>query len=95
MAEHLTAVTGAAFTSADLAIVFSIGNSTGFVTMITGGFLNQKFGPKWVILTGGVLFGAGFIICGFAQSVGTLILGYGIFSGWLWDLPMDVRSVTL
>ena len=81
MAEHLTAVTGAAFTSADLAIVFSIGNSTGFVTMITGGFLNQKFGPKWVILTGGVLFGAGFIICGFAQSVGTLILGYGIFSG--------------
>ena len=81
MAEHLTAVTGAVFTSADLAIVFSIGNSTGFVTMITGGFLNQKFGPKWVILTGGVLFGAGFIICGFAQSVGTLILGYGIFSG--------------
>lgn len=81
MAEYLTQHTGVALSAADLSVVFSVGNSTGFITMIGGGFLNQKIGPKWVIFTGGVLFGLGFVICGLSNSITMLIVGYGLFSG--------------
>ena len=81
MAARLSDLTGTALTAADLAIVFSVGNSSGFITMIGGGFLNQKIGPRWVVFLGSVLFGLGFVICGLADSVGMLILGYGGVSG--------------
>ena len=81
MAAHLSEIKGTTITAGDLAIVFSIGNGLGFITMIGGGFLNQKLGPKWVIFIGGVLFGLGFVICGMASSIGMLIVGYGLFSG--------------
>lgn len=81
MAAHLTEILGKELTAADLAIVFSIGNSFGFVTMIGGGFLNQKLGVRRVVFLGGVLFGVGFVICGLAQSVSGLIIGYGVVSG--------------
>lgn len=81
MAAHLSEVLGKELTAANLAIVFSIGNSTGFITMIGGGFLNQKLGPRWVVFLGGVLFGLGFLICGFSSSVAGLIIGYGVVSG--------------
>lgn len=81
MAAHLSQIAGRELTAADLAIVFSVGNATGFITMIGGGFLNQKIGPRWVIFIGGVLFGAGFVICGFAEGVTMLIVGFGLFSG--------------
>ena len=81
MAEYIAQTTGITLTAADLSIVFSVGNSTGFITMIGGGFLNQKIGPRWVIFTGGVLFGLGFVICGLSNSIGMLVVGYGLFSG--------------
>lgn len=81
MASHLSELLGKELTAADLSIVFSMGNATGFVTMIGGGFLSQKIGPKWVIFIGGVLFGAGFVVCGIATSVGMLMIGYGLLSG--------------
>jgi|GEM_PF-1739117 MFS family permease len=49
--------------------------------MISGGFFNDKFGPKAVIFTGGLMFGLGLIASGFVHSVGMLILTYGIMSG--------------
>ncbi len=81
MAEHLSGILGRTLTAADLAIVFSIGNGDGFITLIAGGFINEKLGTKWVIFAGGVLFGLGFVVCGLAQNVAMLILGYGILSG--------------
>ncbi|MCD8097096.1 MAG: OFA family MFS transporter [Lachnospiraceae bacterium] len=81
MAEYLSAYTGNTITTGDLAIVYTVANSVGPITMISGGFFNDKFGPKKVILTGGLLFGAGMILSGFAHSVGNLILTYGIVSG--------------
>ena len=81
LAEKLTALLGRPLTAADLAIVFTVANSVGPVTMISGGFINDKFGPRRVILTGGVMFGIGMILCGFAKSVGGLILGYGLVLG--------------
>lgn len=81
MAAHLSEILGKELTAADLSVVFSVGNGLGFITMIGGGFLNQKIGPKWVIFAGGVLFGFGFVICGFASDISMLVIGYGLFSG--------------
>lgn len=82
MAEHLNAILdGSAINAGDLAIVFTVANSIGPVTLISGGFINDKFGPKWVIFAGGLLFGAGMIVAGFAGSIGMLIIGYGMGCG--------------
>ena len=66
---------------ASLAIVFTIANAVGPITMISGGFINDKLGPKGILLVGGLLFGAGMICSGFAKSVGMLIVTYGLGVG--------------
>ena len=81
MAGDLSAATGTTLTIGDLAIVYTIANSVGPITMITGGWFNDKFGPRKVILIGGLMFGAGMILSGFATSVGFLIVTYGIVFG--------------
>lgn len=81
MAEFLSAHTGLALTTGDLAIVYTIANSVGPITMISGGWFNDKFGPKKVILVGGIMVGAGMILSGFATSVSMLIVTYGLIFG--------------
>lgn len=82
MAEYLSGVLGGtALNAGNLAIVFIVANSIGPVTLISGGFINDKFGPKGVIFAGGLLFGAGMIGTGYANSVGMLIVGYGMGCG--------------
>jgi MFS family permease len=79
MAEYLSSVIGQQISG--LAVVFTVANSIGPVTMISGGFINDKLGPRWVILTGGVLFGWGMFFSGFASSVGVLIVTFGLGCG--------------
>ncbi len=81
MAEHLSAITGTALTAGDLAVVFSIGNSVGPITMISGGKINDKFGPKAIIIVGGIMFGGGMFLSGFATNIGQLIFTYGLLTG--------------
>ncbi|MHC1681815.1 MAG: OFA family MFS transporter [Clostridiaceae bacterium] len=81
MAKYLSQVTGATLTAGALAIVFTVTNSVGPITMITGGRINDTFGPKKVILVGGLLFGGGMILSGFANSLSMLVLAYGIVTG--------------
>ncbi|MEK4663610.1 OFA family MFS transporter [Priestia sp. FSL H7-0729] len=81
MAEYLSGITGRLLTPGDLAIAFTICNSVGPITMISGGWINDRFGPKKVILIGGLLFGGGMILSGFATSVGFLVFAYGIVLG--------------
>ena len=79
MAAYLSSVTGSEV--AGLAIIFTIANAVGPITMISGGFINDKIGPKWVIFIGGILFGLGMIVSGFAKSIGMLLLTYGLGVG--------------
>jgi MFS family permease len=81
MAAYLSGLTGLSLTPGDLAIAFTITNSVGPITMISGGWINDRFGPKRVILVGGLLFGGGMILSGFATSVSFLVLTYGIVLG--------------
>lgn len=79
MAEYLSGLTGQEIAS--LAIVFTVCNSVGPITMIAGGFINDKLGPKLVLIIGGLLFGAGMIGSGFVKSVAMLIVSYGLGVG--------------
>jgi MFS family permease len=81
MADYFNSTIGGNITPGDLAIVYTIANSVGPITMISGGWFNDKFGPKKVILVGGIMWGLGMFLSGFATSVGYLIATYGIIGG--------------
>lgn len=67
--------------NANLSSVFSTANAVSFITMIIGGLLNDKYGPRWVMFAGGIMFGVGMFTSGLAQSVAHLVLSYGICLG--------------
>lgn len=81
LAEKLAASGGVTLTAANLAIVFTVANSVGPVTMISGGSMNERLGPGRVVLFGGLLFGAGLLGCGFAGSIPMLVVCYGLGCG--------------
>ncbi len=79
MASYLSEISGKEIAS--LAIVFTVANAVGPVTMISGGFINDRIGPKWVLVVAGILFGAGMIGSGFARSLPMLMVTYGLGVG--------------
>lgn len=81
MAGYLNSLNGTALSAGDLAIVFTVANSVGPITLISGGFFNDRMGPRWVIFLGGIMFGGGMLLCGMATSVSMLVLGFGLGCG--------------
>ncbi len=81
MAEYLSQLNNIHLTPANLSIVFVVANSIGPITMISGGKINDTFGPKLVILVGGLMFGGGMFLSGYATHLDHLILSYGILTG--------------
>ena len=79
MAERLSELAGAPVTG--LAIVFTIANAVGPITMIGGGAVTCRLGPRAVVLAGGCLFAAGMVASGFAASKEMLMLTYGLGVG--------------
>lgn len=79
MAERLSALAG--HEVGGLAIVFTIANAVGPITMIGGGAVNDRLGPRKVVLAGGALFAAGMVLSGFATSKEMLMLTYGLGVG--------------
>lgn len=79
MAEYLSQCTGREITS--LAVIYSTANAIAPVTLITGGYFNDRIGTKGVLIAGAFVFGSGMIASGFAQSVGTLMITYGLGIG--------------
>ncbi|BCN30079.1 L-lactate MFS transporter [Anaeromicropila herbilytica] len=75
MAAHLKVDPGS------LAIIFTITNAVGPITMITGGRINDKFGPRWVIFVGGIIYAAGFLISSVSNTMTMLGIGYGLGCG--------------
>ena len=79
MAEYLQQFTASDIP--DLAVVFTVANAVGPFTMISGGRINDKLGPRWVLVVGGILLGGGMIGCGMARSFTALLLSYGLGVG--------------
>lgn len=63
------------------ALTFTIANAVGPITMIAGGKLQDKYGPRWVIFAGALLFGMGMIASGFAHELYMIYITYGLMVG--------------
>ena len=70
--DKLFAGSGDPYATACLAFAFS---------MILGGKMQDKVGPKMTAMLGGLLVGAGFIVCSMTSSYWGWIFGFGILSG--------------
>lgn len=81
MAEHFNTVNGSVMTAADLAYIFSFTTGVEFITSIAGGYFGKKIGADWVIRIGVLVFGLGFVVCGFASSPAFLAVGFGLMCG--------------
>lgn len=79
MAEYLSECTGREITS--LAVIYSVANAIAPVTLISGGYFNDKIGTKGVLIAGALVFSLGMITSGFATSVGMLMVTYGLGLG--------------
>jgi len=51
------------------------------VAMILGGKMQDKLGPRLTAMLGGLLVGAGFILCAQTSNYWGWILGFGVFAG--------------
>ena len=82
LAARLSGLLGTTLTAADLAIVFTVANSIGPITMISGGYITDKLGgPRAVILIGGSMFGVGMLLTGLATTLTQVIITYGLLVG--------------
>ena len=81
LAARLSAITGTALTPGDLASAFALANAVGPIPMILGGAVTDRWGPRPVIMTGGLLMGAGLVLSGLATSIPMLLVSYGLLFG--------------
>lgn len=72
---------GTQISASDLAPVFGLASGLTPFMMLAGGFVNDRFGPKWVIGAGGAALGAGYLLTAVAGSTFELYCTYGIFIG--------------
>ena len=79
LAQHLSSITGKEISN--LAIVFTIANAVGPITMISGGYVNDRLGPKRVLFLGSAFFGGGLFLTGFAQNLPLVIITYSLGVG--------------
>jgi MFS transporter, OFA family, oxalate/formate antiporter len=61
--------------------VFTIAVVVFALTFIIAGRLQDKFGPLWVSLTGGVLVSLGFFLCSYTHSLNYLYVCFGVIGG--------------
>jgi OFA family oxalate/formate antiporter-like MFS transporter len=66
---------------AETSNVFTIAVVVFALTFIAAGRLQDKFGPFWVSLTGGVLVSLGFFLCAFTHSLTYLYVCFGVIGG--------------
>ncbi|MDQ2716808.1 MAG: OFA family MFS transporter [Chloroflexota bacterium] len=62
-------------------LTFSIVLAALGITAAFGGYFQNRFGPRVVASVGGILYGIGFILAGFAPNLLTLYLTYGVLAG--------------
>src|ERR1700733_2331667 len=66
---------------AQTSTVFTIVVVVFAVSFVAAGRLQDRFGPFWIAITGGVLVSAGFFLCGFTTSLHYLFFCYGVLGG--------------
>lgn len=82
LAERLTSLGAGSFSASDLGIVFTVYNFPGPVSMIAGGWLNRRFPVRRLIQAGSVLYIVGLLLCSWARTLGSLVVGFGLLVGF-------------
>ena len=65
----------------DASLPFAVSTAVFAVMMVFAGRMQDKFGPRWVAASGGIMFGLGLALSSFAQSPWLMVLTFGVFSG--------------
>src|SRR5713226_2570962 len=66
---------------ADTSTIFTIAVVVFALSFIAAGRLQDKFGPFWVSVTGGVLVSVGFFLSAYTTSLNYLIFSFGVLGG--------------
>jgi len=69
------------WTTSDANLAFTLSLSLVPVAMIVAGKIQDRKGPKFVILIGGLIFAIGIVAAGFTQSLAQLYWTYGVLGG--------------
>jgi OFA family oxalate/formate antiporter-like MFS transporter len=64
-----------------LVMPFVIGLVTFAIVMVIAGKLQDKIGPKYVAMMGGIILGVGTLASAYAKDIYTLTLTYGVIAG--------------
>lgn len=81
LAQKISLATSTNLTAADISPVFGVATGVTPFLMLAGGYINDKFGPRFVISAGGLFIGAGYLLCAVCESVSMLYLAYGLLVG--------------
>jgi MFS transporter, OFA family, oxalate/formate antiporter len=63
------------------ALPFAIATAAFGITMVFAGRMQDKFGPRWVAASGGVMFGLGLALSSLAQSPWIMTMTFGVLGG--------------
>ena len=66
---------------AQTSAVFGIAVVVFALTFIFAGRLQDKFGPFWISLTGGILVSLGFFLCSYTHTLTWLYVCFGVVGG--------------
>lgn len=66
------------WTNTDAALPFTVSAAVFAVTMIFAGRAQDKYGPRMITILGGIMLGAGLIASGFATTLTTMVLTFGV-----------------
>lgn len=66
---------------ADRALPYSIACLVFALVMVPAGRAQDRFGPRWVALTGGIAVGLGMVLASFFTSVAGFVVGFGVLAG--------------
>jgi OFA family oxalate/formate antiporter-like MFS transporter len=70
------------WTTAQVSLAFTINLSIVPIAMIIAGRIQDRIGPKYVSMAGGLIFGAGLILTGEIKSLMSLYVTYGLLGGF-------------
>ena len=69
------------WTRSQTSTTFTIAVTVFALSFILAGRLQDKLGPLWISITGGVLVSAGFFLCAYTQSLSWLYVCFGVIGG--------------
>lgn len=81
LAELYTQINGETISVSSLTYIFSIGAALNPVAMVIAGGLTDRFGPRLVLLAGGVLTAAGYFLMSLSTDTTLLLIGFGVCLG--------------